>query len=141
MDLFDRIMELSGYGYFCSQILAILMLEVTGEENPGLVKAMGGLNGGVGYSQGCCGCMTGGACVISYFTGKGEDTGMDEPEHKTALGEFTQWFQEEMGIEYGGTDCRDITKGNPAKRVELCPQIIAATYEKCMEILSDKGLI
>ena len=55
MDLFDRIMELSGYGYFCSQILAILMLEVTGEENPGLVKAMGGLNGGVGYSQGCCG--------------------------------------------------------------------------------------
>ena len=44
MDLFDRVMELSQYGYFCSQIMAILMLEMTGEENPGLVRAMGGLN-------------------------------------------------------------------------------------------------
>ena len=90
MDLFDRIMELSRYGYFCGQILAILMLETIGEENPELVKAMGGLNGGVGFSQGCCGCMTGGACLISLFTGKGEDLGMDSPEHKPALGEFTQ---------------------------------------------------
>ena len=141
MDLFDRIMELSRYGYFCSQILAILMLETTGEENPGLVRAMGGLNGGVGFSGGCCGCMTGGACVISYFTGKGEDTGMDDPAHKSAMGEFTRWFNEEMLIQYGGTDCNEITRGNPAKRVEYCPQIIAATYEKCMEILSEKGLI
>ena len=141
MDLFDRIMDLSRYGYFCSQILAILMLETTGEENPGLVRAMGGLNGGVGFSGGCCGCMTGGACVISYFTGKGEDTGMDDPAHKSAMGEFTRWFNEEMLIQYGGTECNDITRGNPAKRVEYCPQIIAATYEKCMEILSEKGLI
>ena len=141
MDLFDRILELSRYGYFCSQILAILMLETRGEENPGLVRAMGGLNGGVGFSGGCCGCMTGGACVISYFTGKGEDTGMDDPAHKSAMGEFTRWFNEEMLIQYGGTECSDITQGNPAKRVEYCPQIIAATYEKCMEILSEKGLI
>ena len=141
MDLFDRILELSRYGYFCSQILAILMLETTGEENPGLVRAMGGLNGGVGFSGGCCGCMTGGACVISYFTGKGEDTGMDDPAHKSAMGEFTRWFNEEMLIQYGGTECNDITRGNPAKRVEYCPQIIAATYEKCMEILREMGLI
>ena len=52
MDLFDRILELSRCGYFCGQILAILMLDTVGEENPGLVKAMGGLNGGVGFSQG-----------------------------------------------------------------------------------------
>ena len=141
MDLFDRIMELSRYGYFCSQILAILTLETTGEENPGLVKAMGGLNGGVGFSQGLCGCMTGGACVISYFTGKGEDTGYEDPQHKPALGEFTAWFEEEMTGEYGGIDCRDITKGNPAKRVEYCPQIIRATFEKCMEILQNRGLL
>ena len=92
MDLFDRVLELSRYGYFCGQILAKLMLETIGEENPGLVKAMGGLNGGVGYSQNCCGCMTAGACVISYFTGKGEDTGRDDVHNKPALAEFTQWF-------------------------------------------------
>lgn len=141
MDLFDQIIELGRYGYSCGQILALLMEKVTGEENPALVKALGGLDGGVGYSKGCCGCMTGGACVISYFTGKGEDTGMDDPEHKPALGEFTQWFEDEITADYGGIDCRDITRGNPAKRVEYCPQIIAATYEKCMEILSERGLL
>ena len=141
MDLFDRVMELSRYGYFCSQILAILALEALGEENPGLVRAMGGLNGGVGYSQGCCGCMTGGACLISYFTGKGEDTGFEDPQHNPAMGEFTKRFEEEMTAGYGGIDCRDITKGNPAKRVEYCPQIIAATFEKCMEILQERELL
>lgn len=52
MDLFDRVMELSRYGYFCGQILAKLLLETIGEENTGLVKAMGGLNGGVGFFGG-----------------------------------------------------------------------------------------
>ena len=46
-----------------------------------------------------------------------------------------------MTLDYGGIDCRDITKGNPAKRVENCPEIIAATYEKCMEILEDRGFL
>ena len=95
MDLFDRIMELSRYGYFCGQILAILLLETLG----------------------------------------------DHPEHKSAMGEFTKWFEEEAMINYGGIDCRDITKGDPAKRVELCPGLIADTYQKCMEILSEKGLL
>ena len=141
MDIFDRIMELSRCGYFCSQILAILLLETLGEENKGLVRAMEGLNGGVGFSGGCCGCMSGGACVISYFTGKAGDTELESPEHKSAMGEFTRWFEEEMMADYGGIDCRDITRGNPAKRVELCPDIIARTYEKCMEMLAERGFI
>ena len=141
MDLMERILDLSRYGYFCSQILGILLQETVGEENPALIKALGGLNGGIGYSQGCCGCMTGGCCLISYFTGKDGDTSPEHSEHKSALGEFTEWFSEEMLIEYGGTECRDITNGNPAKRLESCPGIIADTYEKCIEILSNRGLL
>ena len=34
MDLTDRILELSRYGYFCSQILAILLLETIGRKIP-----------------------------------------------------------------------------------------------------------
>ena len=34
MDLEERIMELSRYGYACGQILAILLLDTIGEENP-----------------------------------------------------------------------------------------------------------
>ncbi len=141
MDLIDRIMELSRYGYFCGQIIATLVLESVGEENPKLVQAMTGLNGGVGFTGDVCGCMTSGCCMLSYFTGKPDEMTYESQHHKSALGEFTQWFTEEMEMEHQGIDCNAITRGNPAKRVELCPQIIAATYEKIMEILEDKGLV
>ena len=48
MDLEERILELSRFGYACGQILAILLLDTVGEENPKLVQCMQGLNGGIG---------------------------------------------------------------------------------------------
>ena len=79
--------------------------------------------------------------MISYFTGKGQDIGHEDQQHKPAMAEFTRWFEEEMLDAFGGIECRDITKGNPAKRVEYCPQIIADTFEKCMEILENRGFL
>ena len=141
MDLEERIMELSRYGYACGQILAILLLDTIGEENPALVRCMQGLNGGIGSSGGLCGCMAAGCCMISHFTGKPGDAEFDSPHHKGAMGEFTAWFESEMEAEYGGTDCRDIVGTNPAKKVQYCPRIIAATYEKVMEILEGRNLL
>ena len=43
MDLFDRMLELSGQGFYCAQILMILALESEEKEDPDLVRAMGGL--------------------------------------------------------------------------------------------------
>ena len=137
----DIMLSLYDEGYDCAQILMRLVLDAEEKENPDLIRTLAGLNGGIGGSGHTCGCMTGGACIISYVTGKGSDTDMDSPEHKGAMAEFTNWFKEEMTVNYGGTDCEDITKGNPARRVELCPGIIADTYQKCMEILSDRGLL
>ena len=99
MDLEERIMELSRYGYACGQILAILLLDTVGEENPKLVQCMQGLNGGIGGSGDVCGCMAAGACLISYFTGKPDADSYDSPHHKSALGEFTRWFTDEMELE------------------------------------------
>ena len=141
MDLEERILELSRYGYACGQILAILLLEPIGQENPKMVQCMQGLNGGIGGSGDTCGCMAAGCCVISYFTGKPGADQYDSPHHKAAMGEFTRWFAEEMELEYGGMDCRDIVGTNPAKKVQYCPQIIAQTYETCMEILEQRGLL
>ena len=76
-----------------------------------------------------------------YFTGKPADDEFDSPHHKGAIGEFTQWFQEEMELEYMGYDCSQIVGTNPAKKVQYCPGIIASTYEKCMEILENRGLL
>ena len=144
MDLMDRIMELTEQGYCCAQILAILLLDTIGEEDPGYVRAMDGLLYGVGYSYGCCGCMTGGAAVLSYLTGRpyGEEgREYDAALHKEVLKEFTDWFTDEMKRDYGGINCSDIIRGSAARCLEYCPGIIAATYEECMEILDRHGLV
>ena len=75
------------------------------------------------------------------FTGKPAEDEFDSPHHKAAMGEFTAWFHEEMELEYMGYDCDRIVGTNPAKKVQYCPGIIAATYEKCMEILESRGLL
>ena len=141
MDLYERIFEMSRQGYYCSQILMKLMLETCGEENPALVKALMGLCGGVGFSGGCCGCMTAGTCMISYLTGKGSDQEPEASEHRQALKEFTEWFKERMVPEFGSTNCCDVIGFDPKKRIEMCPPIIADTYEKCIEILEETGLL
>ena len=79
--------------------------------------------------------------MFSWFTGKPADDAFDSPHHKGAIGEFTQWFHEEMELEYMGYDCSQIVGTNPAKKVQYCPGIIASTYEKCMEILENRGLL
>ena len=75
MDLYERIIELSSMGYHCSQMIMILTLETIGEENPQLVKALGGLGGGIGYCGDTCGCLTGGACAIGLFLGQSGSAG------------------------------------------------------------------
>lgn len=141
MELLERVVELSLEGYCCSQVMALLLLELLGEEDDGFVRAMGGLINGGGYSGGDCGCMSGGACLISYITGKGEENDADLPGHVSALCHFTHWFAEEMKERYGGTDCGEILGGDQRRKMERCPEIMALSFEKCIEILSGKGLI
>lgn len=141
MDLEERIMELSRYGYACGQILAILLLETIGQENPAFVQSMQGLNGGIGGSGNLCGCMAAGCCMISYLTGKPDPQSFAHPSHKSAMAEFTQWFQEELEMQYLATDCRDLVGLSPGKKIQRCPSIIAATYEKVMEILERSGVL
>jgi len=131
MDLNDKIMELSQRGYYCAGILAKLLMETLGEENEGLVKAISGLDGGIGHSNDVCGAMAAGCCILAYF---GEDA-------KSLQGEFTNWFKDEMLTYYGGYRCDEIIKGDISKRVSVCPGIIADVYTKCMELLQEKGLL
>ena len=102
---------------------------------------MGGLINGGGYSGGDCGCMSGGACLISYITGKGGENESELRGHVSALCHFTHWFAEEMKERYGGTDCGEILGGDQRRKMERCPEIMALSFEKCIEILSGKGLI
>lgn len=146
MDLTDRIMELYQNGYQCSQILAILILETIGEDNPEVVRALGGLSVGVGFSGGTCGCMTGGCCMLSYFTAKADDLSYDSPYHRSTQVAFTKWFTEMIEENYDtehfySINCDDIVHGSAARKIQYCPQLIAQSYEKCIELLEEKGLL
>lgn len=48
-DVFGRMLELSRKGYFCAQILMQLALDAEGKDCPELIRAMGGLNAGIGF--------------------------------------------------------------------------------------------
>lgn len=141
MELMERIMEHAQSGYFCSQILMKLLLETVGEENPALVGAAGGLCGGVGFTSNTCGCLTAGACMISYFTGKREPDGADHPLHREVLAEFVRRFTDFLTERYGGTECMCVLHGDFSQRGKHCPQIMAFTYETVMELLEEKDLI
>lgn len=140
MDIFDRLLELSQEGYFCAQILLILALESEGKENPDLVRAMGGLNGGIGNTGNVCGALTGGACFLSYYAGKGEADELEAPECQPMIKELASWFQE-YTCEYGGPSCSCILENDSRNKLERCPAIITAVLEKCTELLEEHNIL
>ncbi|HPF07707.1 MAG TPA: C-GCAxxG-C-C family protein [Spirochaetota bacterium] len=130
-----RIVELAGQGFFCSQILLQMGLDALGRENPELIKAIGGLPGGLGFCGKNCGALTGGACLISLYAGKGTAEETPDIRLNEMISKLVNWFDETYGSVYGGINCRDIIENNPANMKERCPQMVLATYEKVKEIL------
>ena len=132
-DMMLRMMELRHKGYYCSQIMMLLALENQEKSNPDMIRAMSGLAFGIGVGE-VCGALTGGACILSLYAGKGTE---DEEENQflmTMLEELGDWFKETYGGQYGGISC-DIISEAGAKRTERCGPLVAATYQKVMEIL------
>jgi len=135
MELFDRMLELSQQGFFCSQIMILLALEGEGKENPDLVRALGGLTGGLGFSGKICGALTGGCCLIAYFAGQGEPDEMPDQHCNEMIQSLVTWFEKEYGTTYGGCDCKDILEDDPANKIIRCPQVVEAVYTYVMEEL------
>ncbi|MBF4694061.1 DVU_1555 family C-GCAxxG-C-C protein [Fusibacter ferrireducens] len=130
-----RILELSQSGFCCSQILLMMGLEEKKIENKDLIRAMGGLCGGVGGSANNCGALTGGACLLSLYTGRGAEGEVEMPFAKVMMDQLIQWFNEEIGALYGGINCIQILENNPMNRMERCPALIEQVYDKVEEIL------
>lgn len=141
MDLFDRMLELSSQGYYCAQILMILALEMEGKEDPDLIRAMSGLNGGLGFSGKLCGALTGGCCLMGYFTGKGEAEEIEDPDSASLIQELVRWFEENIGSTYGGCTCDDILEGNPMNKMQRCPEVVEGVFAKCLELLKEKNIV
>jgi len=135
-DEFMRMMELAQQGFHCSQIMMIIALEAQGRTNPDLVRTMSGLLGGVGFCGKICGTLTGGACMIGLYAGKG--TAEEEADSRLYLmmSELVEWFEKEYQAHYGGINCSDILQDDPRNQISRCPQMIIATIQKVKDILA-----
>lgn len=140
MDLFERMSELSAEGFYCSQIINLLAFEMRGEEHPDVIRALSGLPGGLGFSGKLCGSLTGGACLIGFYAGKGAAEETAEPNLNEMIGQLVDWFETEIGQCYGGTDCACILEYEKENMQSPCPKIVQAVFEKTLEILEENNL-
>jgi len=139
-DTLIRLMALGGMGYTCSQILITLALEARGESNPGLVRAMAGLAYGCGNNQATCGALTGGACVLALYAGKGSDDEAASERLLTMMEELSDWFAEQVGGRHGGITCEAIVgEAGPEASRQTCGTVVSETFEKAVEILMVNG--
>jgi hypothetical protein len=138
-DIRLHMMELSEKGYYCSQILLTLALEAQGKQNPDLIRAAGGLALGAGHGTGTCGALEGAACLIALYGGKGRDAERENDAFWPMLAELWEWFEADVGAKYGGVRCDDILSDGTPRR-QRCGPIVAATYARVMEILTEHGI-
>ena len=141
-----EILPLVRQGYCCSQLLMLLLLRSRGEENPPLIRAMQGLCHGMGGTEGPCGLLSGGACVLGCVAGRGKDDEQAHPSLVPLVSEYQQWFVERTGG-YGGTACFQVVQGLSAERglarpsggelpgPSLCGDMFAECWEKILSLL------
>jgi len=135
-----RMMELAQQGFHCSEILLFTGLEAQGKVNPDLIKAMSALAGGIGFSGEACGALTGGACLLGLYAGRGAAEQEEDPRSKVMIQELVDWFSQKYGQAYGGIRCREITEDDPNVAPTRCPRIVAAVHKKVKSLLSDNGI-
>lgn len=137
-DLLFKLLEFTSKGYRCSQILLLLGLGDRHKENPDLVRSMAGLcleNGGR-----VCGILSGAACFVALYSGKGGDLETENEKMSAMLQELTDWFTEYTTDRYDGIECKQI-KGDIPDHPDMsrCGELITDTYRMMMEILVSNG--
>lgn len=135
----DHLIELKRQGFFCSQILLLLGLELQGKTNPDLVRAMQALAGGLGFTGETCGSLTGGACLLGLYAGKGTPEQEDDPRLLFMVEDLVRWFKDGYGQTYGGIRCGEIVGESSQNMGERCPLIVLGTFQKVKELLVENG--
>jgi len=140
-EMVNRMIQLAGNKYNCSQIMMILALEQEGRENPSLVRAMSGLGDGCGFFQETCGIMTGAASILAWYAGKGADDEEESEKLLPMLEDFGDWFRQEIGARYAGTRCNEIVGDlvGTDEGKQICGSIIFQTFGKVNEILASNN--
>ncbi|WP_028584778.1 DVU_1555 family C-GCAxxG-C-C protein [Desulfogranum mediterraneum] len=133
-----EILRLAGQGYCCSQMVLQLALEMEGRENAGLIRALAALCHGFPATSGSCGALTGAACLLGYYGGKGGAEQEEDKRLPLMLDELADWFASYCGERRLGTSCSDIVSHGIADSA-LCGSLISACYGQAMTILVEHG--
>lgn len=139
MDTTSQTIALGRKGFFCSQILMLQGLALQGKDNPDLVRAIQGLAGGIGFTGGNCGALSGGACLLGLYAGKGGEHEDEDLRLMLMIGELNEWFKERFGAQYGGIDCASILGDGMGNQMTRCPPMIDETLQKIKELLVAHG--
>lgn len=135
----ERMMELALQGLGCSQILVQLALDAEGKEDPDLVRAVSGLHGGLGFTGGLCGALSGGCCALALRAARPSPVPGDDVELNAMIRCLVGWFEEEIGSRHGGIDCAAILGGDPRNRLSRCPAVVGAVQDKIEELLDQRA--
>jgi C_GCAxxG_C_C family probable redox protein len=139
MEDLERIKELKQQGFYCSQIITILGMDLLGKNNPDLLRSLNALAGGIGWSGEICGALTGGACLVGLYAGKGCPQDQEDTRLNFMLLDLVDWFKEEHGKKFGGIRCEQILAGDQQNKATRCPVLVATTFQKVKELLVDNG--
>ena len=139
MEDIDRIKELKGQGFYCSQILMIMALDLQGKTNPDLVRSMNGLIRGMGDTGEICGALTAAACVLGLYAGKGLPEEDEQLQVDFMVQDLVNWFKETNIPRYGGIRCEEIITGEISNRMTRCPMLVSESFQKVKELLVENG--
>ncbi len=139
MDDMIQINKLREQGFFCSQILIMMGLDLQGKSNPDLVRSLHSLAGGIGFTGNLCGALTGAACLLGLYGGKGAPDEESDGRLDLMLLDLVKWFRDNVGSQYAGVDCDAIIDNDINNMRQRCPDIILSVYQKAKELLVEYG--
>ncbi len=134
-----RMLELAQQGFHCSEVILFMGLEAQGKVNPDLIKVVSSLAAGVGSSGDICGALTGGACLLGLYAGRGSAEEEADPRLPIMINELMDWFSEDAEEKYGGIHCRDIIEEDPRNMPSRCPRLVGRVHRKVKSILAENG--
>ena len=126
----EQLMVLRRQGFYCSQMIVLQGLEMTGKSNPDLVRAMHGLAGGLGFSGELCGALTGGASLLGFYAGKGTPEQPEDPRLDFMIQDLVKWFKAEYAEQFSGIRCETILAGNSQNKAVRCPLMVIGVLQK-----------
>ena len=92
--------------YGCAEVTLIVLQEVLGLPDAGDSSVAMALNGGIAYSGGTCGAITGAALTAGRLAGR---CLADHSEAKREARRLVQELMADFRAEFGSTDCRHLT--------------------------------